>query len=633
MTLAYQAVGWNPQKKRYDKVLTLAVLGFIVLFVGVSTLLHPNATAETLVIRAVGTAAFLLLNVILAIGPLSRLDTRFLPLLYNRRHLGVCMFLLALVHGGFSLMQFHAFGDANPLVSLFTANPRYDSFAFFPFQPLGFFALCILFVMAATSHDFWLANLSAPVWKRLHMMVYLAYALLIGHVALGSMQSESGVALPVLLGVGVVGVVALHLVAGLRERRTDEPADTPGQRLADVCAVDDIPEKRAHLVTLAGERVAVFRYDGRIAAVSSACQHQNGPLGEGRVIDGHITCPWHGYQYDPACGRSPEPFTERVPTFRTEVRDGRVFVDPRPLPSGTPVEPSRIPDGESSEASAAPPAGPAPDDGPFYIGYLPEAPGALHRFTRRVVLPTMLVAWALGLTLAAAQRPFALSTYEFLELRMFSGRLEETPVPSLVVTPPGGGPASRFLLVSEFKWGAAGEVAGFHGESVTLTGTLAYRDGKTLVELLPGSIEVIETADVDGDTLTTAATMAAERLRAGLPDASTAVRLGTHTLRGEIVDSKCFLGVMNPGDLKVHRACAARCIRGGIPPVLVVRDHRGVAAYLVLVGSDGRLVNGEVLAMIAEPLEVTGIVERYDDLLVLRADPKTFRRLSDGFDP
>ena len=55
-----------------------------------------NATIETQLIRALGTCALLLLHVILAIGPLARLDRRFLPLLYNRRHLGVTMFLLAL---------------------------------------------------------------------------------------------------------------------------------------------------------------------------------------------------------------------------------------------------------------------------------------------------------------------------------------------------------------------------------------------------------------------------------------------------------------------------------------------------------------------------------------------------------
>jgi nitrite reductase/ring-hydroxylating ferredoxin subunit len=110
----------------------------------------------------------------------------------------------------------------------------------------------------------------------------------------------------------------------------------------NACAVADIPENRARIVCLSGERVAIFKYDGKISAVSNVCQHQNGPLGEGKIVHGCITCPWHGYQYQPEDGTSPAPFTEKVPTFRVQVREGRVLVDPRPLQAGTRVEPASI---------------------------------------------------------------------------------------------------------------------------------------------------------------------------------------------------------------------------------------------------------------------------------------------------
>ena len=126
---------------------------------------HPYATIETLLIHALGTASLLLLKVILSIGPLCRLDRRLLPQLYNRRHLGVTMFLLALGHSVFALVQFHSLGDLNPLLSLLVSNQHYSSWAQFPFQQLGFLALLILFLMAATSHDFWLHNLTPRVWK------------------------------------------------------------------------------------------------------------------------------------------------------------------------------------------------------------------------------------------------------------------------------------------------------------------------------------------------------------------------------------------------------------------------------------------------------------------------------------
>ena len=55
---------------------------------------------------------------------------------------------------------------------------------------LGIAALLVLFVMAATSHDFWLTFLSPPVWKALHMALYVAYGLVVLHVAIGIMQYE-----------------------------------------------------------------------------------------------------------------------------------------------------------------------------------------------------------------------------------------------------------------------------------------------------------------------------------------------------------------------------------------------------------------------------------------------------------
>jgi nitrite reductase/ring-hydroxylating ferredoxin subunit len=264
----------------------------------------------------------------------------------------VTTFLLGLAHGAFATVQFHALGNVHPLVSLLSSNTRFASLAQFPFQQLGLAALVVLFLMAATSHDFWLANLTPPVWKRLHMAVYFAYALLVAHVALGVLQQETSPLLAGSLGLGGGTLLALHLAAGWRERAVDRDA-APGARaggaFVEVCGVDEIPEKGARVVTLGGERVAVFRYDGRISALSNVCRHQNGPLGEGRIVDGCVTCPWHGYQYLPDSGASPPPFTEKVPTYAVRVERGRVFVDPRPHPPGTRLAPALLePEGGSA---------------------------------------------------------------------------------------------------------------------------------------------------------------------------------------------------------------------------------------------------------------------------------------------
>jgi nitrite reductase/ring-hydroxylating ferredoxin subunit len=163
------------------------------------------------------------------------------------------------------------------------------------------------------------------------------------HVTLGILQAATSPLLAALTGTGLVLLLGLHLTAGFRERALDTADAPPGRDgFVDACAVADIAEKRARIVTIAGERVAVFRYDGQISAVSNVCQHQNGPLGEGRIIDGCITCPWHGYQYLPATGASPPPFTEKIPTFDVRVREGRVWVAATPNPPGTRTEPARI---------------------------------------------------------------------------------------------------------------------------------------------------------------------------------------------------------------------------------------------------------------------------------------------------
>jgi len=370
MGVEYVSVQWNRQKKFYDAVLIGGVAAYLAIFGVLTKMLFPHVTDEIMLLRAFGTAAFLLLHIILCIGPLCRLNPKFLPLLYNRRHAGVTMFTLGLVHAALVVITYHAGGDTNPILSIFKGSPLAGSISGVPFQPFGFFALLILFLMAATSHDFWLANLSAPVWKSLHMMVYVAYALLVLHVTFGVLQGEGSPLYVVAVALGLVTVLGLHVTAARREVAADRENDPSTRReeahsetrhsqslvtpaatedeFIDACAVADIPENRARIVCLSGERAAIFKYDGKVSAVSNVCQHQNGPLGEGKIVFGCITCPWHGYQYQPDTGASPPPFVEKVPTFNVRVRNGRVFVRPKPNPAGTRAEPARITESATS---------------------------------------------------------------------------------------------------------------------------------------------------------------------------------------------------------------------------------------------------------------------------------------------
>lgn len=351
MSHSYRAIDWNRQKRLYD----LTVVGVLVLglaaFIGVSLWVSPHFTAETLLLRGLAVSSLLLLHVILSIGPLARIDPRFLPMLYNRRHLGVTLFVLALAHGALSLVQFHALGDENPFVSVFTAY-RSDyrvvaegrvNLAHFPFEPFGLFALFILFVMAATSHDFWLRNMGASFWKTLHLGVYAAYGLVLAHVAFGVLQSERSLLYPLLLAAGFGTVAGLHLVAAYREGCADKAKSRAGaDGFWEACGVGEVQEGRGKVIVARGHRVALFRHEGRIFATSNVCRHQGGPLGEGRIVDGCITCPWHGWNYQPGDGCSPPPFQEIIATYETRIIGDRVWVKGIPNPMGTRSEGTAI---------------------------------------------------------------------------------------------------------------------------------------------------------------------------------------------------------------------------------------------------------------------------------------------------
>lgn len=336
----YKAVQWTPFKKGYDLFILFGVLTYLVLFFVGTALgqpegesLHPVQT----MIAATGTLGFAMLTFILSIGPLARFSDRWKPFLYNRRHLGVTMFIIVLMHAGLVLMWYHGFGPTNVFVSLLASNPEYDSLSGFPFESLGVIAFFIFFLMAATSHDFWNANLGPGLWKAIHMSVYAAFALVVAHVMLGFVQDQTDGIYAILVAAAALWVTALHLAASFKSSAS---ADEVWDSWIRVGTVSDFEDSRARIVTpSSGERIAVFLHNGHFSAVSNVCRHQGGPLGEGKVIDDCITCPWHGFQYRLTDGASPDPFSEKVATYNLKLEDGAVFVHQKPNAPGTFVEP------------------------------------------------------------------------------------------------------------------------------------------------------------------------------------------------------------------------------------------------------------------------------------------------------
>jgi hypothetical protein len=195
--------------------------------------------------------------------------------------------------------------------------------------------------------------------------------------------------------------------------------------------------------------------------------------------------------------------------------------------------------------------------------------------------------------LLSGQMPFAKSTFEFGQGRSFEGILETTPYPSLLVDRPGAVESnskySRYLLVAPGKHGADKLFEGMNSKRVRLKGQLIYRAGQSMIEVEASSVQTFANAD---------------------PGPVQFHNLGEVSVTGEIVDSKCYLGVMNPGMGKVHRDCASRCISGGIPPMFVTSS----GDQFLLVGPDEQPFQRDVLRkFIAEPIRLQGkLLERGD---------------------
>jgi hypothetical protein len=239
----------------------------------------------------------------------------------------------------------------------------------------------------------------------------------------------------------------------------------------------------------------------------------------------------------------------------------------------------------------------------FYVGYLPKAPAGISRRLKTLIAIVLVLGAIAAIAFARVQKTFAPSTFEYGQERTFQGVVETSPYPTLDV--PGSsardGKAMRYLLVALGKHGADSQVAAYAGKTVRLRGTLIYRSNQTMIELVKDSIALIADANQ-------------------LP--APAIDLGEFDLTGEIVDSKCYLGVMNPGNGKVHRDCGVRCLSGGIPPIFATNDFRGIPAILLLTDSAGKpLPKQAFLNLVAQPVQVHGKVLQTGNTLSLKIEP------------
>ncbi len=305
-------------KWRFDAVLAAIVAAWF--FGGRALFSSPDF--DVFLVRATAFLTFLFLSAAISLGPLARLWRPATRLIYNRRHLGVTTWALAVFHAAVVMHYGNSWKPANLLEVLPGQN-----FLRIPFTLFGIGALTILAVMALTSWDYFLHAWTPRGWKRLHMAVYAGYALVVIHFTVRFVGEP-----PVkwrllgLLWLVAFVVAALHLAAAIKESRGDRPAPVGADGLVLLGTFSDLEEGRAVTVRVNTERIAVVRKNGALCAISNVCPHQNGPLGEGVVRDGYLECPWHGYQFDPCTGLGPPGFSDSVPRYELVTKGSQTYL-------------------------------------------------------------------------------------------------------------------------------------------------------------------------------------------------------------------------------------------------------------------------------------------------------------------
>ena len=241
-------------------------------------------------------------------------------------------------------------------------------------------------------------------------------------------------------------------------------------------------------------------------------------------------------------------------------------------------------------------------DSPLYVGYLPLPPR--HARFLRVCIPVAL--WVLvvinGAILIAMRNPGS-ATWNTNDTVTLTGRIRDDGAPVLITEE-----GETVLIVRDSKLGA------FDGPTregpATISGFILERDGRRMIEITQGESDRLGSRPVH------------ERIDRAFP------RTSPVTIRGEILDAKCFLGAMKPGDGKAHKACATVCIRGGIPAAMRIRRPDGTETLALVVGLGFAPLPASLEPFIADPIEIDGAMFRIGDMDAIAVDPDSVRRVS-----
>ncbi|MEO1554217.1 MAG: hypothetical protein AAFR82_09780 [Pseudomonadota bacterium] len=244
----------------------------------------------------------------------------------------------------------------------------------------------------------------------------------------------------------------------------------------------------------------------------------------------------------------------------------------------------------------------------FFIGWA-EPPRADRRFFLGAGLGLLAGTAAIAGGVAALQSPVGPGTWNMGEIKEWRGIATAEPYGMLRTLDLDGTPRTA-LLGCQGKCGVEAKIGALAGKPVIVKGSLIQRGRHTMIAVIDGLDWIRE--DVGGEI--------------GELAFPTVEPLFEATFNGEILDSKCWFGAMRPSEGKVHKSCASLCIRSGIPPAFYVKDRQNQKALMVMT-SGGYGHNKDLLPYVADPVAISGQVQRFGDLFLLDAPVSAISRL------
>ncbi|WP_394975142.1 hypothetical protein [uncultured Croceitalea sp.] len=250
----------------------------------------------------------------------------------------------------------------------------------------------------------------------------------------------------------------------------------------------------------------------------------------------------------------------------------------------------------------------------FYIGYVDEVGSKTKKSLKRFVIASLVILVIGALLFGFFQKPAVNSSFDFGNPTKVTGIYHESPYPMLRVSF-SDNEFKDLVLLGVGKFGPNAYLkeirekeSNLNGKRLNIEGQLIYYNGKTLLEI------------DDSQKVSLGNNNSNIKL---LPKS-----LGQLKIEGEIIDPKCYFGVMKPGFGKIHRSCAALCISGGVPPVLVSRDENGTEDYFLLTDLEGNPMHKDILPYIGQPSKVLGEVSEIGDWKVMRINVDQIEKLN-----